>query len=276
MQLSDEMFLSLLEKTLIDYHRAEKGEYRPLTFGKLGWKQKLLLPLNRLLLRKDYVICKYIKPDMKKRSLGADWPSYADTMIGLKRLQNIRFCIEDTVRQGIEGDLIETGVWRGGATIFMRAVLKVLGVEDKKVWVADSFEGLPKPDEEKYIHDKGDKHYTEDALKVSMEEVKCNFSKYDMLDNQVSFLKGWFKDTLPSAPIDKLSVLRLDGDMYESTMDGLVNLYPKLSKGGYIIIDDYGAIKSCRQAVEDYRQQNGIKEDIMNVDWSCVFWKKMQ
>jgi hypothetical protein len=84
-----------------------------------------------------------------------------------------------------------------------------------------------------------------------MEEVKKNFEKYNLLDNNVKFLKGWFKDTLPSAPIESLAILRLDGDLYESTMDGLINLYSKLSKGGFIIIDDWGAFPACKQAVKD-------------------------
>jgi O-methyltransferase len=274
MEIAAQLYIDLLEKVLIDYHRIEKGEYRPLTWGHLSLKQKTMLPLDRLLRIKDYAICRYIKPDINKRIVGADWPYYADSMIGLKRLHNIRDCMFDVVNQKVEGDLIETGVWRGGATIYMRGILKALNVTDKIVWAADSFEGLPKPDETKYIHDKGDKHHTEDVLKVSLEDVKYNFSKYGLLDDQVKFLKGWFKDTLPTAPIKKLSILRLDGDMYESTMDALVNLYHKLSVGGYIIIDDYGAIKSCRQAVEDFRKAKNITDEIKNADWSCVFWKK--
>jgi O-methyltransferase len=85
-------------------------------------------------------------------------------------------------------------------------------------------------------------------LAVSLEQVKANFDRYGLLDDQVRFLKGWFRDTLPVAPIERLAVLRLDGDMYESPMDTLVNLYPKLSEGGYVIVDDYGAIPACRQA----------------------------
>lgn len=271
---SSELYIQLMQKVLIDYHRIEKGEYRPLNWGKLNWRQKMLLPLDGLLRTKRYAVCRYIQPDIGKRLAGADWPYYADTMIGYKRLENIRVCLLDILKNNIEGDLIETGAWRGGATIFMRAILKAMNVHDRVVWVADSFEGLPRPNPEMYIHDKGDMHHTEDVLKVTMDEVKHNFEKYDLLDEQVKFLKGWFKDTLPVAPIQKLSILRLDGDMYESTMDALTNLYPKLSKGGYVIIDDYRAIESCRQAVTDYRQEKDILEEIIPVDWSCIYWKK--
>ena len=205
---------------------------------------------------------------------GRDWPIYADTMIGLKRLDNIEGCVLDVLKNNIPGDFIETGVWRGGATIFMRALLKNDGITDRVVWVADSFEGLPRPNEDLYPSDKGDVHHTHHELNVSIETVQDNFKKYGLLDNQVKFLKGWFKDTLPSAPIDQLAILRLDGDMYESTIDALVSLYPKLSVGGYIIIDDWGAVPACRKAVEDYRAHNNISEEIIFIDWAGAFWKK--
>ena len=208
------------------------------------------------------------------RMEGRIWPVVAHTMIGLKRLDNLEFCIEQVITNGVPGDLIETGVWRGGATIFMRAILKAYGVTDRCVWVADSFKGLPPPDTGRYPFDAGDTLHEATELAVSLENVKANFERYGLLDDQVRFLKGWFRDTLPVAPIERLAVLRLDGDMYESTMDTLVNLYPKVSQRGYVIVDDYGAIPACRQAVHDYRSANGITEEIRNIDWTGVFWQK--
>ena len=210
--------------------------------------------------------------------IGNIWPpsQMVYTMIGLKRLDNIQFCIENVIKNNIEGDLIETGVWRGGATIFMRMLLKEYGISDKIVYVADSFEGLPKPDPIKYPKDEGDIHYTFDFARVSLENVQNNFKSYDLLDEQVRFLKGWFKDTTKNPPFDKLSILRLDGDMYSSTWEVLENLYDKLSIGGYLIIDDYGAIPNCRQAVNDFRSQRNIHEPIEQIDWTGIFWKKTQ
>ena len=101
-----------------------------------------------------------------------------------------------------------------------------------------------------------------------------NFERYCLLDEQVRFLKGWFSDTLPDAPIEELAVVRLDGDLYESTMDGLVNLYPKLSPGGYCIIDDYGHIDACRQAVDDYRSAHGIEEEMLVIDGAGSYWRR--
>jgi O-methyltransferase len=223
---------------------------------------------------RGYKVVQTVPVDPAERAVGKDWPADAETMIGLVRLANIQQCIETVLHENVAGDLIETGVWRGGATIFMRAVLAVHDVRDRTVWVADSFEGLPKPDETRYPAEAGDEHWTFTNLVVSLEDVQANFAKYGLLDDQVRFLKGWFRDTLPSAPIHKLAVARLDGDMYGSTMEALDALYPKLSIGGFLIVDDYGAIPQCRQAVEDFRDRLRIGEPLTKVDWTGVYWRK--
>jgi hypothetical protein len=212
--------------------------------------------------------------DNKAREEGRVWPEFAHTMIGLKRLENLKRCAESVLREGVSGDFAETGVWRGGASIFMRAILKAHNVSDRTVWVADSFRGLPPPDIEKYPADRGANWHEPEFLAVSLAQVKEHFLSYDLLDNQVRFLEGWFKDTLPGAPIKQLAILRLDGDMYESTMDTLVNLYPKLSVGGYLLVDDYGSVEACRRAVNDYRTKHNIKDEIHQTDQAEVYWKK--
>lgn len=270
------LYLDLLKKALMDVLHSERDLYVPVRTMRNGsLKVRGLKVFDRLIASKGYAVTRQVPPDFEQRLQGKGvWPMYAQTMIGAERLNNIQFCIEEVIRNGTDGDLIETGVWRGGSTIFMRAVLRAYGVKDKIVWVADSFEGLPGPDEAKYPGDKGLKYHTFEELKVSLDEVKRNFAAYAMLDEQVRFLKGWFKDTLPVAPIRKLSVLRLDGDMYESTIDALTHLYPKLSVGGYVIIDDYHWIEACRQAVTDYRSKHRIDEVIRDVDWTAVYWQK--
>jgi O-methyltransferase len=212
--------------------------------------------------------------EAKKRDVGLDWPSQAHTMIGKKRLDNLQWCVETALHDGVAGDFIETGVWRGGACILMRAVLKAWGVTDRRVFVADSFAGLPPPNAALYPADANDKHHTFAELAVSVEQVKAHFERYDLLDEQVVFLKGWFKDTLPAAPLQKLAVARLDGDMYESTMDAIKVLYPKLSPGGFLIIDDFGAVPACKQAIDDYRNAHGINEPIHQIDWTGAYWRK--
>ena len=112
------------------------------------------------------------------------------------------------------------------------------------------------------------------VLAVTVDDVRSNFARYGLLDDQVEFLVGWFADTLATAPIEKLAVMRLDGDFYESTMDALSALYPKLSVGGYVIIDDYGCIDACRAAVHDYREAHGITDEIKLIDWTGAYWKR--
>lgn len=212
--------------------------------------------------------------DPQVRAEGSDWPTLAHTMIGMKRLDALQHCVVDVLERNVPGDLIETGVWRGGASIFMRAALKAYASADRTVWVADSFQGLPPPDPKAYPADRGLHLEQYSQLAVSLEQVQSNFERYGLLDAQVRFLKGWFKDTLPSAPIERLAIVRLDGDLYESTMDALKHLYPKLSVGGYLLVDDYGGIPACKKAVEDYRAANGIDEEIVSVDWTGVYWQR--
>jgi len=205
----------------------------------------------------------------------------AISMLPLSRFDQLQACISSVLRDQVPGDFIETGVWRGGATIFMRGVLKAYDINDRHVWVADSFEGLPKPDADRFPAEArahGSQVMTDvmKHLAVGEEEVKQNFKAFGLLDERVCFLKGWFKDTLPTAPISNLAVMRLDGDYYESTLDSLTNLYDKLSVGGYVIIDDYGedTWTYCRKAVDEFREARGIRESLIRVDPSCYYWRR--
>jgi cephalosporin hydroxylase len=212
--------------------------------------------------------------DSRQREHGLDWPAQAQTMIGEKRMANLRTLMESVIADNVPGDFIETGVWRGGACIFMRAILYVHNIGDRCVWVADSFEGLPAANELENPADAGSPFHTYPQLAVPIEQVRENFRVYGLLDQQTKFLKGWFKDTLPTAPIRQLALMRLDGDMYESTMDGLTNLYPKLSHQGYVIVDDYHAVPACKAAVHDYCDANEMHPEIIEIDGVGVYWRK--
>jgi O-methyltransferase len=271
----EELYLDLLKKTISFTLWPEPPVPIDNFIGAKPFLIKLTLSfISRIFKFGGFQIVKPIAHTNIQREEGRVTTRLADSMIGLKRLDNIQYCVETIIKEGIEGDLIETGVWRGGACILMRAILAVHGITNRKVFLADSFEGLPIPDDKKYPADKGNRHYTEKFFAVSQKEVELNFNKYGLLDDQVVFLKGWFKDTLPSAPIDKLAVLRLDGDLYASTIEALTHLYPKLSIGGFCIIDDYGALTSCKKAVDDFRQANGIGPDMKVVDWTGRYWRK--
>lgn len=271
-----ELYLDLLKKCLTRYIFPD--EFKPIAdWGRnsSSWRKLAKNKIAHELARRDIFLFRKVPFDLKKRELGRDWPNSAETMIGLKRLDNIQDAIHAIIEDNVPGDLIETGVWRGGASIFMSAALMAYGDKERRVWCADSFEGLPAPNAELYPEDTGMIWHTQSALAVSEEDVRENFRRYGMLDDRVKFLKGWFKDTLPTAPIDKLSMIRLDGDMYESTMDALNNLYHKLSPGGFLIVDDYGIPEdTCRKAIADFRGKNKISEQIIDIDGFGVFWRK--
>ncbi len=197
------------------------------------------------------------------------------TLLPWSNLQHLDFAIRDTISRGIEGDFIETGVWKGGACILAKSIYNEIS-PDRKVYVADSFEGLPRPDP-MYPSDAGDMHHTDDALKISMEDVMENFKKCGVLDDKVIFVKGWFKNTMKNLDIDKISVLRLDGDMYESTIQVLEPLYEKLSIGGYCIIDDYQHHRGCKEAVDCFISKYKINANLIKVNGDTVgthYWIK--
>jgi O-methyltransferase len=207
------------------------------------------------------------------RESGYDWPLFGYTMTGQKRLDALQSCIEEILDADVEGDFIETVVWRGGSAIFMRAILSAHNVTNRVVWCADSFEGMPAPKEVdrgiEWFSDFSDRTY----MCVSLEQVKKNFARFQLLDDQVRFLKGWFCDTLPNAPVERLAMLRMDGDLYESTRDALFNLYHKISHGGYVIVDDYYSWKGCRTAVDEFRKDHNITAKIKKIDGHAILWK---
>jgi len=259
---------------------------------------------------------------LEHRITGEDSPTTAHTMIGMKRLDNIQFCLEEVLKNKVPGDVIETGVLAGGATIFMRAILKAHKDKRRRVFVCDSFMAQPTvpapklaqwllkaaasvPDKAwqrqlfnilqtvnpvkslPHAQNPGD-DLVEYAMQIlqngdkmaipkrdtSLEGVRANFARYGLLDEQVVFVKGYFSETLPDLDSNALSLIRLDGDLYESTMDSLENLYPKLSHGGYCIIDDFSTLTDCRKAVENYRAKHGITDALQTIDYQAVFWQK--
>lgn len=238
-----------------------------------GPKSRLIAVLNAVISRFDVEIVRlyrstaddYLESGHEATNRAED----AESMLGRRQFDNMHRCVQDVLRHSVAGDFLEAGVWRGGMTIFMRAALAAYGVRDRKVWVADSFAGLPQVDElvEHFSWSKGD-------MAISLETVQKNFQRYGLLDEQVEFLKGYFSDTLPRAPVRKLAILRIDADLYRSTLDALENLYDKLSPGGYAIFDDYYNLPDCRRAIDEFRARRGITEEMCRIDTRAIFWRK--
>jgi O-methyltransferase len=207
---------------------------------------------------------------LRLRAAGMDWPLQGLTMIGLDRLDDLQACVEAAVADGVDGDLIEAGAWRGGASLLMRATLDSLGERGRTVWVADSFQGFPDAAEAE-----GEREDLApfDFLSVPLEEVTGYFERYGCRRG-VRFVPGFFAETMPALRGRRWSLLRLDGDTYEATMVTLEALYPGLSRGGHVIVDDYGALEECRRAVDDFRRAQQIEEPLEEVDWTCVRWRR--
>lgn len=201
-----------------------------------------------------------------------NFTEFSYTLVGRKRLDHLQACVESVLNENIPGDFLEAGAWRGGCCILMRAVLAAHEVTDRRVWVADSFEGLPASRHE------ADRPYEMDAgrlpvLAVSESAARENFRRFKLLDDQVRFLPGWFKDTLPGAATGALALLRIDCDLYESTRTVLEQLYARVSPGGWVVIDDYGMLPPCKQAVDEFRANRGIRAEMQAIDAHAVCWR---
>lgn len=266
-------YLELLKKTLL----FELWPAPPVPIGNDNLRRGLVgralaRALTRALAPFGLILARDVDPKRFPGRRSVEWPVLAHTMVGEERLDHLRHAIETVLAEKIPGDLIETGVWRGGSSIFMRGILKAHDVTDRRVFVCDSFAGLPPPDG-RHAADRHDRNHRFNVLAVPLDQVRDNFRRFALLDEQVVFVKGWFKDTLPTVASERFAIIRLDGDMYGSTMDALESLYPKLSRGGFCIIDDY-ALPRCAQAVTDYRARLGITAPILTIDDYARYWRK--
>lgn len=267
---------ALAEEHFLKYGSKEGRSWKSFrkTFEKVNPEISYLTLLKNCLLDKIYAHELTSIAKVVERDSGLDWPKYGHTMIGRKRLDNLEMACLTVLEEKIPGDFVECGIWRGGASILMRGVLSIKNCHDRIVYVVDSFEGLPPPNPLEYPSDQGWDLYLFSELAVGLDEVAANFLRYGLLDDQVQFVKGWFKDTLPNLKSETISVLRLDGDLYESTIDILNNLYSKVSIGGFIIVDDYGAIEACANAINDFRRDHSIGTPLQIIDHSGVYWRK--
>ncbi len=199
--------------------------------------------------------------DMSEEFLGIWKKIRPYTMISIERAWALAQAVSYVCRSNIAGDIVECGVWRGGACLLASHVLEQERDEQKQIWLYDTFEGMPSPSAEDRIASSG-QAMTERNPKgwwsVDIREVKSLLSASFPDRNRFRFVKGRVENTLAKEVPGQLSVLRLDTDWYESTAMELEALYPRLSRGGVLIIDDYGHFTGVRKAVDEYFRRQEI------------------
>jgi hypothetical protein len=192
-----------------------------------------------------------------------------------------RFCQSILDTQNLEGNIIECGVWKGGMSCGAARFLLDNNI-NKKIYAFDSYEGFPEPTDEDIIAINNLKAKNLENWGMKREgwndsPLECLYecmNKLNIPNDKIVPVKGWFKDTVPKFDIDKISILRLDGDWYDSTKVCLENLYNKVVSGGIIILDDYGYWKGCKQATDEFLLQNNINITLNKTDFSEVWFIK--
>jgi hypothetical protein len=200
------------------------------------------------------------------------------TMTSEERLYSFNKAVEYIVKNNIEGDIVECGVWRGGSSMCAMLSLLQLNAANRNFFLYDTFEGMSEPTSIDHdILGKDAKNLLEESQKSTddmmwcyapIEEVKANIQSTNYSENLVQFIKGKVEDTIPKTLPDKIAILRLDTDFYESTYHELVHLFPKLVKGGVIIIDDYGHWKGAREAVDQYFKEQNVEILLNRIDYT--------
>jgi len=197
------------------------------------------------------------------------------TMTNPERIVSLLRAVDYVESNDIKGSFVECGVWKGGSVMASILKLKNLKNLDRDIYLYDTFEGMTEPTEV----DKSFKNESANDIFVekqddlwcysSLGEVKDNLSTLKYPDNKLHFVEGKVEDTIPGTIPRDIAILRLDTDWYESTIHELNHLYPRLVKGGVIIIDDYGHWQGCRKAVDEYVEQHNIRLLLNRVDYTC-------
>jgi hypothetical protein len=185
------------------------------------------------------------------------------TMTSAERIEALVNAVRYLVANQVDGDVVECGVWRGGSSMAAAMMLKDLGDERRHLYLYDTFEGMSAPTQEDVAIDGvaasgkfAERRLGEDSsdwCRAPLDEVRRNLAATGYPADRVHFIKGKVEETLPaSMPSGPIALLRLDTDWYESTRHELVHLYPRLARGGVLLIDDYGHWAGARKAVDEY------------------------
>lgn len=249
-----------------------------------GGENKTHLSYDQQLLNeyKDY----WLYTDMEEDEIDIIKKAKNYTMTSPERMLSLIRTVKYVIKNNIEGDFVECGVWRGGSMMITALVLMNMKITNRKILLFDTFEGMSPPtnNDVDYKGDLANANYLKniDADKnlnnwcySSLDDVKANLFSTGYPKDKIHFIKGKVEDTLPNDNCDKIALLRLDTDWYESTHHELKYLFPLISKKGFLIIDDFGHWKGARKAVEEYFIENNIDMFLNRVDYSCRLGQKM-
>lgn len=203
----------------------------------------------------------------------------AYSMVSAERMFALFQATRYTISARIPGAFVECGVWRGGSMMMIASTLMRAGFSDRELYLFDTFEGMPKPDEtrdvdwqgrraiEEWRHHSGREHGSDWAL-ASLEEVRTNLATTGYPMDRIHMIKGMVEETIPSKAPSEIALLRLDTDWYSSTRHELEHLYPRLAQGGVLIIDDYGHFQGARQATDEYFACCGVHGLFNRIDYT--------
>lgn len=206
------------------------------------------------------------------------------TMSSYQRVSNAYELAKLAEREKLEGSFVECGVWKGGVSAVMAYVAQKFE-SDRKVWLFDSFEGLPEPTKEdgqiakeySFGRDSGNLKTIKQCVSTEEDVRKVFFEVLKLNPGGICIKKGWFQNILPKERqnVGKIAILRLDGDWYESTKVCLENMYDNVIIGGYIIIDDYSHWEGAKKAVHDFFSERKINPQLIKIDYAGVYFKKI-
>jgi O-methyltransferase len=188
------------------------------------------------------------------------------TMLSSRRARTLQRLARTSSKERVVGDLVDCGTFNGGSTVMLST-----GAPDREVWAFDSFEGLP----EAGPRDPARAQEWTGALGASDAKVHEAFKQFAS-PARLHIVKGWFHETFPQAApeIERVAVLHADGDWYESVRLTLETFEPKVSVGGFVVIDDYGAWEGAKEATDEYRAARNISAPLMGIDATGVYWRK--
>jgi hypothetical protein len=242
--------------------------------------------ITEVLSRSGYEIARRVPPDRIEQSHPDLGPDFARlyrqcepyTMTSVERMYALYEAVRYVVAAGVEGDVVECGVWRGGSSMLAASTLLAAGDDTRGVWLYDTFEGMTEPSSRdveitgRRVDDiwqevRADRD-NELLCESPLDEVRANMARTGFPGARIRYVAGPVEDTIPGQMPERIAVLRLDTDWYDSTHHELVHLYPRLAEGGVLIVDDYGHWLGAREAVDGYLREQGITLLLNRIDYT--------